>query len=459
MEQCRLCDRVYVSLRSVQNRYPLDIVHRRRESRWRDSLLHVKIPEDIKIELINVAKSAYQLFERRDEMKKRNLTFVIIAVLCVMFIAVVALLTGRKEADDTNKSTAKERSDKSAAEDDFNVSETIPDVDIDYSGFGNEQGNLENGGDQTYLENRGILLSTFDDTGRYMLCFDDSAQELQFFCNKSSCLHNDSECVTNQILRYLLSYSSVSFGVPENALNEIWKCQNNELSCFYRSDNDIYGIWGYGGYIYFMTDFGVSRVSIDNPATEEAVLDRPVLYEYLTFNEDKMYFCEEDRLLYQANLDGSEKQRFCDEKLVSPQICDGYLYYRSAEFDENGQYEMKNTLKSISLKDKKEKTIIDEVYQFNVDTKERKIYYIELPTEDSETTLNVINLDDGKANRITDCASAYLYIFPQSDWIVFEKYEGELEEGEVAGKPTHLYCIKKDGSEVKRLDYPKRIEK
>lgn len=395
------------------------------------------------------------------EMKRRNLTIVIITTFCVMLIGGIILLLGRKEVgENVGNHEIKEKSD-SHTEDAVNSTNVLSDVDIDFSGLGNEQGNLENGGEQTYLENRGILLSTFDDTGKFMLCFDDSAQELQFFCNKSSCLHNGNECVTNQILRYLLSYFSVSFGVPENALNEIWKCQNNELSCFYRSDNDIYGIWGYRGYIFFMTDFGVSRVSIDNPAKEEAVLDRPVLYEYLTFYEDKMYFCEEDRLLYQSNLDGSEKQRFCDEKLVSPQICDGYLYYRSAEFDEKGQFEMKNTLKSISLKDKKEKTIIDEVYQFNVDTKERKIYYTELST-DGETTLNVINLDDGKINRITDCASAYLYIFPQSDWIVFEKYEKELreelEEGEVAGKPTHLYCIKKDGSGTKRLDYPKKIE-
>lgn len=391
-------------------------------------------------------------------MKRRNLTIVIIAVFCVMLIGGIILTSGRRKTGENDGNQEIREESDSRTESAANSTNVLPDADVDFSGFGNEQGNLENGGDQTYLENRGILISTFDDTGRFMLCFDDSAGELQFFCNKPSCLHNGSECVTNQILRYLLSYSSVSFGVPENAWNEIWKCQNNELSCFYRSDNDIYGIWGYGGYIYFMTDFGVSRILIDNPVKEEAVLDRPVLYEYLTFYEDKMYFCEEDRLLYQSNLDGSEKQRFCDEKLVSPQICDGYLYYRSAEFDEKGQFEMKNTLKSISLKDKKEKTIVDEVYQFNVDTKEHKIYYTELPTDDYESTLNVINLDDGKTNKITDCASGYLYIFPQSDWIVFEKYEGELEEGAVERKPTHLYCIKKDGSEEKRLDYPQKIE-
>ena len=38
-------------------------------------------------------------------------------------------------------------------------------------------------------------------------------------------------------------------------------------------------------------------------------------------------------------------------------MCGDYLYYRSAEYDKNGQFQMKNTLKCISLKDKKKKGI------------------------------------------------------------------------------------------------------
>ena len=77
------------------------------------------------------------------------------------------------------------------------------------------------------------------------------------------------------------------------------------MKCFYRLKDDIYGLWGYQGYLYYMTDFGIYRLSIQNPAEKEKVLDRPVLYEYLTFYKDKMYFCSEDKLLYQADLDGS----------------------------------------------------------------------------------------------------------------------------------------------------------
>ena len=144
--------------------------------------------------------------------------------------------------------------------------------------------------------------------------------------------------------------------------------------------------------------------------------------------------------------------------MVSPQICGDFIYYRSAEFDKNGKFQMKNTLKCISIKNKKKKVILDEVYQFNVDTKERVIYYTQL-SQDDDAVLNVIDLNNLKKRKITDCASAYLYTFPESDWIVFEKYEGETEEGEIGGRPTRLYCIKKDGSGEKKLDYPERVVK
>ncbi len=392
-------------------------------------------------------------------MKKRNLTIIVIAVFCVLFVGAVMLLTGRKETGEAGDYMEASNSG----------SGVIPDAYIDYSGLGNEQGNIENpGGHQTYLANRGIVIN--DHCGGSMLCFDDSSAELQFFCDKRSCPHYGSECVTNQPLSYLLSYSTVVFGVPRfsNAKNEIWKCQNNEISCFYRTDDTIGGLWGYQGYLYFMKDSGVFRVLIEDPIKEERVLDKPVLIEYLTFYKDKMYFCEESAILYQADLDGGKKERFCDEKLYAPQICGDSLYYRSVEFDENGVYQMKNTLKSISLKDKKKKTVIDdEVGLFNVDTEENKIYYLELndaanesnqSNKATDTTLNVLNLNDGKIKKIVDCARGYLYTFPQSDWIVFEKYEGELEKGEVARRPTHLYCIRKDGSEEKRLDYPDAVE-
>ncbi|MCD7825886.1 MAG: DUF5050 domain-containing protein [Clostridiaceae bacterium] len=378
-------------------------------------------------------------------MKKRKKVMLEIIIILFVVIGVALILQiVRKPVKETDRDNS--------SQDNAVVSE-----EIDYSGLGNEQGNLQNGGDQTYLKDRGILVKTTSEENNVMLCFDDSEQELDFYCSKSSCLHNNRDCVSNQSLRYLLSYADVVFGVPDSAVNEIWQCQNNEMSCFYRTKDDIYGLWGYQGYIYFMTDFGVFRISIENPSGEEKILDRPVLYEYLTFYENKMYFCYEDQLLYQANLDGSKKKRFCDEKLVSPQVCGDFLYYRSAEYDKKGKFQIKNTLKCISLKDKSEKVILDEVYQFNVDTKENNIYYTKLSTND-EVTLNVVSLSNGKTRKITDCASAYLYTFSESEWIVFEKYEGELEKDEEGGRPTHLYCIKKDGSGEKRLDYPRKVE-
>lgn len=97
----------------------------------------------------------------------------------------------------------------------------------------------------------------------------------------------------------------------EQIIAEIWKIQNNEINCIYRSKNHIGGLWGYRKYLYFMNDFGIYRISIDDPSKEEQVIDKPVSYEYVTFYKDKIYFCLEDLLLYQANLDGSDKKRFC----------------------------------------------------------------------------------------------------------------------------------------------------
>lgn len=386
-------------------------------------------------------------------MKKRKK---IVGKMLLLFVVAAGVLlwlrSVRRPADNTVGIVSQDKKEHSDV-DEKNASEEK----INYSGLGNEQGNLENGGGQTYLKSRGALLSLYDEDGDEMLCFDDSNQELKFYCSKSGCLHNDNECVSNQMLRYLLSYSDVVYGVPDSTVNEIWQCKNNRMRCFYRSKNDIYGLWGYHGYLYFMTDFGVYRISFENPSKKEKVLDRPVLFEYLTFYKDKMYFCYEDQLLYQADLDGGHQKRFCDEKLFSPQVCGDRLYYRSAEYDKKGRFQLKNTLKCISLKNKKKKTILDEVYQFNVDTKDNKIYYTQIITED-EASLNVMDLANGKKHKITNCAMAYLYTFPESDWIVFEKTDGKLEDGEEGGAPTHLYCIKKNGSGEKRLDYPKKIE-
>ena len=119
---------------------------------------------------------------------------------------------------------------------------------------------------------------------------------------------------------------------------------------------------------------------------------------------------------------------------------------------------MKNYVYWISLNEKKKKVILDEVYQFNIDTKDEMIYYTQL-SGNEDAVLNVLDLKTRKKHKITDCASAYLYISSQSDWIVFEKYEGENQEDEEAGRPVRLYCIKKDGSGEKRLDDPQRIAK
>ena len=55
------------------------------------------------------------------------------------------------------------------------------------------------------------------------------------------------------------------------------------------------------------------------------------------------------------------------------------------------------------------------------------------------------------------CQAAYLYVCEGTDWLLVEKIDGELPYGWEGGKPTHLYCVKKDGTQSRRLAYPKTV--
>ncbi len=70
--------------------------------------------------------------------------------------------------------------------------------------------------------------------------------------------------------------------------------------------------------------------------------------------------------------------------------------------------------------------------------------------------MRVLDIASNKSNEVTKCAMGALYVCPESDWLVIQQYEGQLKEGQVGARPTHLYCVKKDGSGEKRLDYPKK---
>ena len=360
----------------------------------------------------------------------------------ILLSVFVFALTGKKEVNTDEKNSEQQSEQNKRGE-------------VNYNGLGNMQGNTENGGRQTFLGNDAILVNVEMDRNNRMLYFDINTQKLQIGCEKEGCLHSGSECAANHNFMFLQSYGALYFGVPfERSQREIWKVEQGEMSCFYRSDNDVIGIWCYNEYLYYMTEFGVYRISMEKPDEAVQILDRPILYEYLTFYENSMYFCEEDMLLYRADLDGENKQRLLEEKVLSPQIYDGRIYYRSGEYDDKRQYEIKNTLCSVTLDGKEKQELIDQIYQFCI--ADGGIYYTELPVE-QETTLYYLSLKDGQEHQITDCHAGYVYLFEQTDWILFTKTDGELEPGEVGGKPTHLYCIKKDGTQCQRLEYPKMI--
>lgn len=355
------------------------------------------------------------------------------ALVCIAICAVLFL--GRENGVGTPEATAGNESEAAAP-----------------SGIGlwNQQGATQTGGGQVYLAGRGTVLCR---TAQEMDCFDESTQELGFFCADSTCLHTGGGCTAKNVLCYLLSDSTAVYGVADGARREIRKSQGNRTECLYRADQDILGLWGYRDYLYYMTEFGVYRFPVDDPSAAEQVLDRPVEYEYLTFYGDRMYFVTEDEFLYEAGLDGSGKKRCADEKAVSPQVCDGILYYRSAEYDEDGVFQMDNALKGLSLADGSVETILDAVYRFSVVPEEKKIYYTELPdySRSQLSELKALDMETGESRRITEClAGTEISVFPESDWIVYGMPEGEYD--------MYHCCVRKDGSGQKRLEYPKGVE-
>lgn len=357
-----------------------------------------------------------------------HMGFVCIAMIIVIFV-------GRKNGMEIQKGIVQD-----------NVSVTF----MDYAGLWNQQGAIQTGGGQVYIAGSNTVLS-----GLYgnMYFFDEDSQELQYFCAKDGCMHTGNICPARQSLLYLVRYSTAIYGVPKgSAKNEIWRLQDTGVECWFRADDNIFGLAGYREYLYYMTEFGVYRVLADKPDKAEQVLDEPVLYEYLTFYEDKMYFVTEDEFIYEAELDGSKRKRVVDEKAVSPQICDGFLYYRSAAYEENGVFEMANTLKRISLKDGSVEKVLDSVYCFSVVPEEKRIYYTDLPdfSKSKLSFLNVLYIDSGETQRLTECmAGTLIGVFPESDWIIFEMPEGDYD--------IYYCCIKKDGSGWKRLEYPEGV--
>ena len=307
----------------------------------------------------------------------------------------------------------------------------------------NVQGNIENGGALTGYCNGMLLSSIAGELGGKTIFFDSDTRQLCIACTQEGCLHNDSYCSGNHYLYYLLSYGPDYYGVPFDSRNEIWKCQDaGKLSLFFRCDDDIYGLWGYQEYLYYMTNLGVFRIDIESGTKKEEVLDTPVLYEYLTFSDEEMYFCDEDMILYRANPDGSHKEKISEDKALAPQVLDGKIYYRSANYDKDGKYEMENTLYSIDTNGENKTVLLEKVYQYILTS--QGIYYTSVPEGDNyESWLCFYDFSKESSTKIVNCQLGFLYVMENSDYIIYQKQEGELEEDEVAEVPTHLYCIKK----------------
>ena len=352
--------------------------------------------------------------------------------------------------------------------------------DIDYSGFGCEPYNKMHG------------YSTFDILGRYYFKYFDSINYgmgtvfynpennmFEMFCMDKGCLHIDSECLLNVSLSYEIGYEDEIYGVDvTNSRKEILRIKNGTLTCVYKAESDIHELWGYNSYLYFNTGDGLYRTGLPDCDTTEKIMDEPVGYFYLNFDEEKMYFIDELYNLYCANHDGSDKKLLFDNLVTSPQLTEDRIYFRSNWTEEDGSrnlylYSIKKDGSDFRLE------IEEQIWRYSIYN--GGIYYTTVPTEDlfingfyCGLSTNLYYLDpatgeivelvkdvNGEYIICNDCGKIIVEMCGE-DYLneYLDVYLEDFLEANPEAEPTMLeisgyayYSINYDGSGLSRINY------
>lgn len=351
---------------------------------------------------------------------------------------------------------------------------------VDYSGFGCEPYNKMQG------------YSTFDILERYYFEYSDlisyargtvfynpENNMFEMFCTDKGCLHVDSECLNNVDLAYEVGYGDEIYGVDvSNSRKEILRIKNGTLTCIYKAESDIHELWGYNSYLYFNTDDGLYRTGLPDCDKTEKIMDEPVGYFYLNFDEDKMYFIDELYNLYCANHDGSDKKLLFDNLVTSPQLTEDRIYFRSNWTEEDGSRNL--YLYSIKKDGSDFRPEIEEqIWRYSI--YDGGIYYTTVPTEELfingyycglSTNLCYLNPATGKVVELVNGINGEYIICNDSGKIIVEMcgedyvneyldvYLADFLEANPDAEPTMLeisgyayYSINHDGSGLSRVNY------
>lgn len=323
------------------------------------------------------------------------------------------------------------------------------------------QGNLIAGAMQTFDGKGKILTSVIEEGKEYNVAFDVNTGQLSMACAKEGCLHTSKNCIVNVSMLYMQNVKDVVYFVPGDYQSSIWTLSNNEIKSLYKNDEKIYNLRVWDEYIYLTTDTGIYRISHDGSFAKEQLSSTPVKYNDIFLYDGRIYMVLEDEMLYSMNCDGSDLRRLTKEKVMFPNICNDRIYLRSAEYDSEGMWNQSNELFSIDLDGNDRKSLIDEVYMFVVE--KDIIYYSSLPDENYISSIYAFNIETKENKEIVEgAASGSLSVFEETPWIIYEKYtaDSQIDEskGETGMAHTHLYCIQKNGTNEKQLDYPEMLQ-
>ena len=193
------------------------------------------------------------------------------------------------------------------------------------------------------------------------------------------------------------------------------------------SSNNAWGLTVTGEYVYYSDITSLYRIKKDG--TNEIVISDSAS-DYFTVNEKYIYYySEEDGLLYQCDLDGSNTKFILDIGEVTDLIVlNEYLY-----INQNGKI-YKYNIETQSLDSNEPISSATQYTEFFVINDE--LYFI----NETDTALNKYNPKDKTIHIVFDDAPCYLAA-PLGDYIVILTDSGDY------------YCINATDSSVKILDF------
>ena len=256
----------------------------------------------------------------------------------------------------------------------------------------------------------------FSNESNKMFLYDSVTGTTSMLCRKEDCMHNNKkDCTSALNLSYVNVYEGEIFAVEiDNAYNIIHIYDDN-IEIFHKSDNPIREMWCYRNYIYYCTDYKLLRINMDAPGEDEKeILDRPVLFSYLQFKDDTVFYEDDSYYLYMNDLDGGNEKILVSQIVNMPEVGENDVFYR------NGS---DNCIYRLDLNGSDPECIVSSpVKRFVIDG--NNIFYIPI----GEDALYVLNIDTGEKELLCGEIGNAEISYVADEHVILSVYE-EVTEG------------------------------